>query len=1241
MKRALFTLAIAGGIATLPACGTLAPKAPVKSIDDYRKGDPNAEREWLAELIVPGGDIKRAEQALAHASPKTFEGLIASALIHEERGRSLQAAVAYSEAIRIAATTPVDLNASWFAANRFSKLTRYFPEAYAAIANEVDQWTKRPSLLGWRALSELHEAWAMWQASRGDHSLVEREVTARAGCVGIAQFAGPFGKNRASDLLQHWPAEVPGPWKAAWSAEGALVPPHTTKARKLLCNLAPDESVRPGIYFVETFFETDDVASLLIAVRGATAVYIDDHLVLERSSLKWGSWLRFGASVSVARGRHRIVAKLSQPSTSIRILQSDGRTANIRAVIDPHTYSLIKPTVLPSDNPVFDALSRESRLDAIERFFAAHTAVLEEHGDIATRFMAPLVTPRDATPIALLAAEQFVTSDETLPQALRETTAQTYVTRATEREPGLLRIRLGAIRRELRERSLEELVGSLEKLVREFPERPEPYETLAKVYAALGWRAERSSTLRNLAKRFPHYPAGLEAAISGLEEDGFLIEADQLTATLKRIQPNRATSLSRAIATQDWKTALTEAEALREKNPASEVALRKLIEVLNRSGESTRAEALTRELNVRFPKDAAAKLAIADLGLSKHDVNSLDDALRESIREGLPTQELERTSWALRQSALLEGYRVSGKGAIADFEGWRKKGHELAGTMARVLDYSAIWVNSDGSSDLLEHQVQRVQSQEAISRESEMAPPEGLLLRLRVIKPDGRELEPEGVAGKPTITWPHLEVGDFIEVEHVIHQGPSSDGSYRSPHWFFREQDKGYFRSELVLITPKGKPLTTEVRGPVPPPTETQLGAMIARRWRMDLSPPVQLEPGSPSPLEFLPSVRSGWGITLDKMLDSYRDAAFDASPLDPRVTKLAHEIVGSIRGNDDRARLVYRWVLDTLEDGRERDARRIVLGRAGSRVIALLHLLRHLGIEATPVIIRSKFATAPIGPMSEVDALDGLLIRVAVGNGKSRFLSATDKLRPYGYISPELRGQSGYTLDGKATPVEIPDDRDSDAIVYDGRAVLDPSNNGNATAELTMTVSGSRASALRQFLETAQDGKRIDLFEREVMGSTLGNCRVTSYKLANLKNYDSPLTVRLTAKCESMLTKAGKGFLLRSLFPVDVAQLAALPDRESPYLRRQTFTGRIHYEVIVPESLKMPTSLPDTTIGQGLFKVEIRDKVEGHAIVIDRTVEMPIARIAPGPDYVAFRAFTQEAHAAINREILLGAATK
>ena len=71
----------------------------------------------------------------------------------------------------------------------------------------------------------------------------------------------------------------------------------------------------------------------------------------------------------------------------------------------------------------------------------------------------------------------------------------------------------------------------------------------------------------------------------------------------------------------------------------------------------------------------------------------------------------------------------------------------MDGTAARVLDYSAIWVHPDGSSDMLEHEILRIQAQEEIGRESEQPPPTGLVLHLRVIKPDGRSSSPSRSQG--------------------------------------------------------------------------------------------------------------------------------------------------------------------------------------------------------------------------------------------------------------------------------------------------------------------------------------------------------------------------------------------------------------------------------------------------------------------------------------------------------------
>ena len=218
----------------------------------------------------------------------------------------------------------------------------------------------------------------------------------------------------------------------------------------------------------------------------------------------------------------------------------------------------------------------------------------------------------------------------------------------------------------------------------------------------------------------------------------------------------------------------------------------------------------------------------------------------------------------------LEPYRIDGPKIIKAYEA---SGTEMEGNAARVLDYSAVWIHPDGTSRMLEHELIRIQSQEAIGKMAEQKLPNGLLLKMRVIKKDGTILEPELVSGKQTATMPHLEIGDYIETESIINQ--AGDGQlgqrYIGPHWFFREADIAYWRSEFVVIAPKDKPLVVETRGEVPAPSVKNDGPLVVRRWRVDQSPAAPEEPASAPIQEFLPSVRIGWGISLGRSLGPSR----------------------------------------------------------------------------------------------------------------------------------------------------------------------------------------------------------------------------------------------------------------------------------------------------------------------------------------------------------------------------------
>ena len=56
------------------------------------------------------------------------------------------------------------------------------------------------------------------------------------------------------------------------------------------------------------------------------------------------------------------------------------------------------------------------------------------------------------------------------------------------------------------------------------------------------------------------------------------------------------------------------------------------------------------------------------------------------------------------------------------------------------------------------------------------------------------------------------------------------------------------------------------------------------RRWLVEDSPPAPEEPESAPPQEWLPSVRIGWGVSLDDTVARFVDLARDTTPLDPRL---------------------------------------------------------------------------------------------------------------------------------------------------------------------------------------------------------------------------------------------------------------------------------------------------------------------------------------------------------------------
>jgi tetratricopeptide (TPR) repeat protein len=1251
------------GVATL-ACAAAgcagaipvrAPSAPVADVRAAGKTSTDGEvvgRWTLAEMLAPGGTANDARAARTRLETLPHEGMWAStarALFDDAHGDPHAAAGAFVSALAAcAASTASEAPlVAWFAVHHLLALRGPVTNLYAEHHAVFDSLLAHPGRIGWRAVADLEE----WRAAEA-YDRAERTGTAfddavaqEMGCARGLRIAGPFGHGAEHDGERSFPPEDAAPWPPAWAPDpmrGSV--PHILSVKQPRCLAVAQEQVEEGVFYVETFFTTRGDRELVVAVQGAVDVWIDGTEVLQRSPHDWGSWQRFGAHVSVVDGRHRVLARTLTPAASIRLLQPDGTSAQLQGESDPSAgFTLQPPTVLEDPNPI-DALvhsvaeGNASGVDPIAMALAAYAANVDEMNDVASALVEPLVTPSNAAPLALEMASVFAAGDPAWPDDARGPRARTLRERALAGDARLWRADLAAILDAALQHGLSDGVEPLRKLVSSVPNEPQVLEQLAQLYARLGWKGEQARALGELAMRFPDDVGALHAYLETLDDVGPAAEADRIAARIKKLDPDSEVDLDRALSRRDYPAAIQELERLGKRRPDRKDIANRIADVLARSGNPSAAAAELEKALSQHPRDEQARFRLADRDLAKGDGAALRRALAGAIEAKASTDDLRAAIDLIEGATDLEPFRQDGRAVIRSYQAWEAAGHHMDGTAARVLDYSAIWVHDDGSSEMLEHEIQKIQSQEAINAESEAEAPAGLILHVRVIKPDGRVLEPEPVAGKPTLTMPHLEVGDFLEIEHITSQ--AGDGArgrqYVSPHWFFREADKGYWRSEFVMVTPAARKLDIETRGSVPPPSTRPLGTFVERRWRVDLSPPAELEPESPPITEFLPSVRVGWGVSLDATLARLVDLASDATPLDPRLRAIALGIVhdAPASSTDERARRLYRWVLQHVQQGKETDGRRTLNGRSGSLQSAFRYMLRLVGIDSELALVKNRLATPPNGAMSEVEQFDALVVRVPTDRGV-RWMTVHDKFAPFGYVPAEWRDQPAIRLVGGMPRETVRAPGAIDRVAYDGRA--DVHEDGSAQLELTLTFDGSRAIAWRTALDQVPQAKLYDFVERELLASSFDGAHVRELTTDAGDALDKPLVIHLRVEVPEFAKPVTGGLSLRPPFAPTLAQLAALPTRRTPLLRGASWRAEVRMHVVLPASTRMPSALPKAQLHDGDATVAVNDVVNGHALDFNRTIDLPSGRVQPGDEYAAWQRFLQQADALVSRDVLVG----
>jgi hypothetical protein len=381
-----------------------------------------------------------------------------------------------------------------------------------------------------------------------------------------------------------------------------------------------------------------------------------------------------------------------------------------------------------------------------------------------------------------------------------------------------------------------------------------------------------------------------------------------------------------------------------------------------------------------------------------------------------------------------------------------------------------------------------------------------------------------------------------------------------------------------------------------------------------------------------MPNVRLGWGADPSLRMREFIDATAILTPMDPRIVRVAKRIVEGVKdGKLERARRLYHYVMDNIEDGEELDGRQIIMGRRGNRWRGFIELCRALDIPYAFGVAKNQLNPPPAGPIDAMSEYSSLFLRVGDA-GASIDLTIAEKFTPFGYLPAEIRGAKGYLLDvdpPRAVTLGNGSTLDQFNSVLRGRLSAD----GTATFEIEQILSGKPAIVLRDIVASAPEAQLRSFVESKLIAPSLKGARLIKFDFVERDKSDKSLILRSRVEVPRFAEKNGRGLSLSVPFTPRIGALGALAARETPMVLDDSSDQSQRVELELPAGAKLATVSANKSFSHGNRTVTINDRIEGNKIVLERRTVIPAGRVSVTA-YPEFAAFVRQAGSALSAEI-------
>jgi hypothetical protein len=614
--------------------------------------------------------------------------------------------------------------------------------------------------------------------------------------------------------------------------------------------------------------------------------------------------------------------------------------------------------------------------------------------------------------------------------------------------------------------------------------------------------------------------------------------------------------------------------------------------------------------------------------LAGDDREAMDTALAGALERDPSNLQLLALSWRNGREAFFAPFAVDSRDFIGEH---RDLGSDVDAVL--LLDQAVERIFADGSSLYYYHGLTRANTPVGARRASMLQPlPDAYLLKIRILKPDGRVVVPSDLQpGQGGVLLSDVEAGDVVEEEYVAWVGPtgaSRDGHLPPYIYRFADPDRAFGLSEYVLLVPPEINLQVDGNFEGLERSEKEWQGLRMLYWRAEKVPPMPAEPFAPPAQDLMPWLNYGFGVSWQDVGDAVRDRVLAVLRSSPELREWSRTVLVGETPEEQFRSLVHA-LIETVESGGGDISVGETAGesfnrRRGNRLGIIAAVLEEAGWGVDLVLTRPWTDRDQRLQVPTLDAFPVALLRLAHA-GDEIWFDSREEGRGINHIHPLFQGSDGLILPLSAPRQSVarietlPSFPNPDLVEeFTVRAVVDPE--GLARIAFAMPLRGGQAGRLLETVETVPQDQVGMVYRQMALALFPGADTVDG----EIEKTEEGATVHLDIAVPGACDAEDDELVCRSLILTNplVPTLARLPERTYPLMLRVPIERQIALDLVSPPGWRAKGRSPRRLDAKWGSVSETLEEVDGSRRSVMR-IGLPAQTVAP-EDYRDFARFCQ-----------------